>query len=298
MLQRIFLLFFGIVSMVHASDRSSTDYTVQSDSVNAGGGASASADYSHHGSLGVLPVEQSSTDGLNKNGHMARIYDVTGTVLELDPPEVNEIETVTAEMRNTVDDGTRLRLDPADYSWTPVSGPVTVWSTGLVAGQAVYEDTAAVIKTTQGLDSWTLNLTVRDVLPDNFGSYSGDGLPDDWQEQYFGLDNPNAAPDQDPDEDGQDNAFEETAGLNPTSAASRFLFWTEPDPATPGGLLLKFSPRFGDRTYLPRMTADLTGTPVWGDLPGTAVTEDDGEERTVRLPADTDGPRFFRVQIE
>ena len=44
-----------------------------------------------------------------------------------------------------------------------------------------------------------------DTIADNFGTYAGDGLGDDWQVQYFGLSNPNAAPLLDPDFDGHNN---------------------------------------------------------------------------------------------
>ena len=41
----------------------------------------------------------------------------------------------------------------------------------------------------------SLNLTVLNVNQDNFGSYAGDGIGDDWQVQYFGLpSNPAAGP--------------------------------------------------------------------------------------------------------
>ena len=54
----------------------------------------------------------------------------------------------------------------------------------------------------------SLDLTVINLLADNFGSYAGDGIDDDWQVSFFGLDNPNAAPNVDFDGDEQDNLFE------------------------------------------------------------------------------------------
>ena len=67
-----------------------------------------------------------------------------------------------------------------------------------------------------------------DNIPDNFGSYAGDGLGDDWQVQYFGQNNPNAGPLRDPNGDGQTNAFEDTAGLVPNDPNSRFTFTIAP----------------------------------------------------------------------
>ena len=65
------------------------------------------------------------------------------------------------------------------------------------------------------------------------GSYAADGVGDDWQFQYFGLNNPNAAPLLDPDGDGQNNLFEFTAGLVPTNPLSRFLVSIAPVPGQP-----------------------------------------------------------------
>lgn len=291
------LLTVSMATGLFAGDRISSDYSVQSDAVNSGGGASASASYTHHGSLGALPVAQSSGDLLNKNGHLARIFDITDTVLELLPAEVDEQDTATAEMRETLDDGTRLRLAPADYTWTEVSGPISVFSTGLVIGLSVYEDTSATLKTTRGPESWSLNLTVRDALPDNYGSYSGDGLPDSWQVLHFGLNNPDASPTADPDHDQQDNAFEETAGTLPGDPASRFLFSIQPHPSLPAHVQLLLSPRYPDRIYTVRWAEDLSGTPVWNDLPGAVSMSDNGDLRTITDPLSAASRRFYKVQI-
>ena len=68
----------------------------------------------------------------------------------------------------------------------------------------------------------TLEMTVLNVSNDDFGGYASDGLPDDWQVQYFGENNPNAAPSADPDGDGQNNAYEYVVGTVPSNAASHF----------------------------------------------------------------------------
>jgi hypothetical protein len=54
------------------------------------------------------------------------------------------------------------------------------------------------------------------------GLYESDTLPDEWQRQYFGEDNPSALPEIDADGDGQNNLFESVAGTDPTDAGSRF----------------------------------------------------------------------------
>jgi hypothetical protein len=239
---------WGSFFSVYAEDRSSADYSVQSDEVNAGGGASASADYSHQGALGALPAVTQSADYGNRAGHVARLYEVTGRALEMDP--------------------------------------------------AVYEDTPAAIKTTQGSESWTLNLTVRDVNPDNYGSHAADGLPDAWQAQYFGLNNPDAAPGEDPDEDTQDNAFEFGAGLNPNDAASFFSFHIQEDPGNPGRMQVVFSPRWGDRSYVVKSTAALGPSADWQPLTGgDFAVEDQGDERSVTDLRVLPDQQFYQIEI-
>ena len=120
------------------------------------------------------------------------------------------------------------------------------------------------------------------VQPDNFGSYAGDGLDDSWQNQYFGLNNPDAGPLKDPDGDGQDNRFEFTAGIVPTDAMSRFLLRIEPVAGQPAQKRLVFSPCFDGRTYN-ILTSTTLATDSWSALTGGSVS-DNGNERAVTDP--------------
>ena len=114
-------------------------------------------------------------------------------------------------------------MPAASITWSIVSGPLTgINSNGLATAATVYQNTSATAQGVYAGDTGALNLTVLDTIPDNFGSYAGDGIGDDWQFQYFGLSNPNAAPLLDPDHDGHNNLFEFTAGIIPTDAASKF----------------------------------------------------------------------------
>ncbi|MEN9021767.1 MAG: hypothetical protein ABF370_14810, partial [Verrucomicrobiales bacterium] len=69
---------------------------------------------------------------------------------------------------------------------------------------------------------------------DDFGSYAGDGLPDDWQVQYFGEDNADAGPNVDADGDGDSNLYEYHARLLPNDPTSFLSITLTPD-ATEGG---------------------------------------------------------------
>ena len=135
-----------------------------------------------------------------------------------------------------------------------------------------------------------------DTLPDNFGSYAGDGLADSWQAQYFGLDNPAAAPALDPDGDGHINLFEFTAGLVPADPQSRFRLRFDPISDQPAQMTIVFSPIVAGRNYTVEFTTSLTTGP-WAPLPGTTQS-DNGNERTVTDPGATEPRKFYRVKVE
>ncbi len=88
----------------------------------------------------------------------------------------------------------------------------------------VYEDTTATYQAEyQGMTALG-TILVKNVWRDDFGSYAGDGIGDEWQINYFGENNPLAAPGEDPDHDGQDNAFEFLSGYAPDDGSERLLF--------------------------------------------------------------------------
>ena len=93
------------------------------------------------------------------------------------------------------------------------------------------------------------------VNTDDLPGYLGDGIDDAWQVQYFGLNNPQAAPTVDADGTGQTNLFKYIAGLNPLDSNSRFTLTIQAFAAQPGRRNLVFSPRFPDRTYTAKLVA-------------------------------------------
>ena len=172
---------------------------------------------------------------------------------------------------------------------------MSINASGLATGGVVFQNTSA---TAQGVylgDTGTLGLTVVNVNLDNFGTYAGDGLDDAWQNQYFGLNNPLAAPALDPDGDGQANLFEFTAGLTPTDPQSRFSLRLDPVPGQPTQKRAVFSPLVAGRTYTVEFRASLTSG-SWQPLTGTTQS-DTGNERTVTDPAATGTQKFYRVNV-
>jgi len=161
---------------------------------------------------------------------------------------------------------------------------------------AVYQNSPAVAQGSYQTFTDTLNLTVRNTLPDNFGTYAADGIHDDWQVLYFGIDNPDAGPAVDPDFDGQNNLFEFTAGIVPTDPNSRFLINAQNVSGQPSHRDIVFSPRFTDRTYTVQTSPTLTLSTAWTDLT-TIITSDNG---TIRTVTDTDATglrKFYQVEI-
>lgn len=195
-----------------------------------------------------------------------------------------------------LDDDSTLAVSTTSVTWSVASGPLAgIDANGLATAATVYEDTAATAQGDFEGNTGQLGLSVLNTLLDNFGSYAGDGLDDGWQNQYFGLDNPLAAPLLDPDGDGQNNRFEWIAGLIPTDAASRFLLEVEPVPGQPGQKNLVYGPRFEDRSYVVKFSTDLSPGP-WGDATVSAPS-DDGTERTVTDTAASETKKFYRVEI-
>jgi len=181
-------------------------------------------------------------------------------------------------------------------SWNILAGPISSISlSGLATAANVYQNTLATVQGSFLGRTGTLGLTVLNVGFDDYGTYAGDGLPDDWQVQYFGENNPAGGAGADPDGDGQNNKFEYTAGLIPTDPNSVFRLRIEPVFAQPTHKNLLFSPRFADRTYIVQFRLSLIAG-NWQPLPGTTQA-DVGLERTVTDLNAVEPEKFYRVEI-
>ena len=222
---------------------------------------------------------------------------MTALQLAATPSTVDETATRQLSAAELLDDDSLNLLAATDVSWSVASGPLTgIDTSGLATADVVYQDTAATAQGDYAGASGTLELTVLDTIADNFGSYAGDGLADDWQFGFFGLNNPLAAPLLDPDGDDQNNAFEYTAGLIPTDAQSRFSLSVAPIPGQPGQKDIVFDPIVAGRTYTVMTSPDLS-LDSWDPLTG-ATESDDGDERTVTDPAAGGSRKFYKVEIE
>ena len=105
----------------------------------------------------------------------------------------------------------------------------------------------------------------------------------------------NAAPLLDPDGDGQNNAFEFTAGLIPTDPLSRFNLTIAAVPGQPGQKDIVFDPIVVGRTYTVMTSPDLSPG-SWDPLVGGNAS-DDGDHRTVTDSAAIETRKFYTVEI-
>jgi energy-converting hydrogenase Eha subunit B len=283
---------------VQAGPRASANYCIAAENADSGGKRATSVSYSHDGSTGGITGVSSvvSPAQTAKQGYIGQLTEVTALQIAVTPATVNEAGTCQLSAAALLDDQTTNTLSATSIFWSVQSGPLTgINSNGLVAAGTVYQNTAATAQGSYAGFTGTLGLTVLDTLSDNFGSYAADGLDDDWQAQYFGQDNPLAAPLLDPDGDGQNNAFEFTAGLVPTNPLSRFLLTIAPVPGQPGQKVLIFEPVVAGRTYVVKTSPDLSPT-SWTSLSGGTVSEN-GSQRTVTDTSASEAKKFYKVEI-
>jgi hypothetical protein len=210
-----------------SGSRSSPNYLIRTDALDAGGHHTTSANYTMDDSVGdiggsggaVSPPETA------RYGYIGQLYRVTSMVVTASPAPVSELGTSQLSAIATLDDGTILVLVGSNVNWNSLGFPIaSISAGGLVTPAAVYTDTTGTISGYFLGASNSTVLVVLDTNPDNFGIYANDGIPDSWQVQYFGTNNPEGVASADADGTGQNNLFKYLAGLDPTNDASIFRF--------------------------------------------------------------------------
>ena len=273
-----------------AGPRTSDNYTVRTDSADAGGLRAASAAYTNDGSAAAVAGISASAPHLAKHGFISQLYEVTA--LELTAPALTLNETATLQLSAwlALDDATFLAIPAATTSWSAI-GPLSIAAVGLATAGNVFQDTAATAQGSYGGFPATLALTVVNVTSDDFGIYAADGIADHWQVQYFGEDNVLAAPGVDADGDGENNLLEFRAGYIPTDPMS--LFATRPTGFAGADFVLELSRvQPGTRYVFERTTDFQTWTDVFTLEPVTVA-----EPFPQPLPV-AGAMSFFRVRLE
>lgn len=265
--------------------------------VDSGGGRSSSANYTLDASIGGIGGISLGGDATARLGYCGQLTEVATLSVTGTPAQVPETSTTQLSGTATLDDDTHTALAGSEIAWAIPTWPIAqISASGVASAAVVYANLPATVNGSYGGVPGSASLLVLDMFPDNYGSYAGDGLPDNWQYQYFGLDNPNAAPAADVTGTGQNNQFKYVAGLDPTNAASVFRLRIEPVAGQANQKRLVFAPRWNDRTYTPQFRTNLVSGTAWTNLTTFTIT-DNGTERTVVDTNATGTARFYRVQI-
>jgi len=264
--------------------------------VDGGGQRTTSANYTVDASIGTIGGISTAGGSTAKHGYVGQLTEVTGLSVTGLPSQVNEGATSQLSGIATMDDNSITALIDSDIKWSIPSWPLAAISaSGVASAAVVYANASATVNGVYLGVSGSGSLLVLDTIPDNYGSYAGDGLPDSWQNQYFGLDNPNAAPNKDVTGTGQNNLFKYVAGLDPTNPASVFLLRVESITNQPSQKNLIFTPRYDGRTYTPMFRTNLLSG-SWETLTNTNVT-DNSTQRTVTDLEASQPQKFYRIQI-
>jgi hypothetical protein len=241
-----------------------------------------------HGSLsGISGISTTVSPPVTvRQGYIGQLYEVTSLVVTAVPAVVSEVSISQLGATATLDDGTILVVAGSNVSWGAISYPIaSISASGLVTPSAVYADTTGTVSGYYLGASNTLSLLVLDANPDNFGIYASDGIPDLWQVQYFGTNNPEGVPSVDADGTGQNNLFKYLAGLDPTNSASVLRIT---DIAREGNNVRVTWTSVGGHSYVLQSTkaaAIATYTTNFADASPIVVVSGVGESKTNYLDA-------------
>ncbi len=212
-----------------AQARASADYSISIEADDSGGQNTSSMAYTVNGSVGGIDGISgiASTVETAKSGYFAQVYNIIGLVIDAPSESVESGQTIQLGAIEQLDDLTFVGLDADTVTWGVQSGPIArISSGGLATASVVYKQTTAVVAGNLDGFSNSLELTVTNA---HYGA---------WQSQYFGVNNPLAAPEADADGTGQTNLFKYIAGLNPVDDKSRFIVETNPAASQPGEMTI------------------------------------------------------------
>ena len=185
------------------------------------GSANYAADQSVGGivgiSTGAAPAETA------KHGYIGQLTDLTAFVVRPEADEIDEGASQQLDGVATLDDDSALAVAGAEVEWAaPVFPLLSLSAAGWASATNVYEDTTASVTGRYLGVEGAGGFLVKNVGSDDFATYAGDGLPDDWQVDYFGIGNPEGGPTNNVDEDPFDNTGEWIADTIPTDEDSYF----------------------------------------------------------------------------
>jgi hypothetical protein len=219
------------------------------------------------------------------------LVETTSIDVSIAPDNVDEDSTVTMDASISYDDGTTSDVSGQGVFARNV-GPVDVTDAGTIYVGAVSTDEQGEVTISYLGVSASDSFTIVNSLPDNYGSYASDGIPDSWQINYFGESNPLGLAAADPDGDGQNNLLEFLAGNIPTDASSAIRVQIE--KVGQNGLAVVINKVVSGRTYTLESNIDLASD--WTPVESKIVVEDelDFSFSTTQMVG---GQTFYRVKI-
>lgn len=267
--------------------------------LDGGGQRVTGGSYVIDGSLtGVTGISASPSDEqVARHGYIGQLTDMVALELAGSPHEVDEEATTQLTGLAMNDDDTVTAVSGDQVAWDQPDWPLdSIDATGLALADAVYEDTPGPFSGAWHGMSATGAVQVINVDEDNFGTYANDGLPDWWQVQHFGLDNPDAHPDADPTGTGQTTGFRYIAGLDPTDANEVFTFGIDRVPGESDEVALRYNPVRSGRGYTIRYTDDLTD-PDWQPVTPLGPPTTNVQEITMHDLDATDEMKLYQIEI-
>jgi hypothetical protein len=291
---RLLLCLSLFATAAYAGPRTSTSYSITTDTVDLGGQRATSFNslYTNDGSAGsVVGISSvASPAETAKDGYIGQLNELSTFVVNATPSSIAQGATSQLTGTATLDDGTTSALGGSDISWSSASYPfVSISNIGLLTAIAnVYSNpTGTVTGTYLGATGMT-PVTVT-------GPYNSSGIPDSWFVTYFGAaPNAQAAPTADADGTGQNNLFKYVAGLNPRDG-SRFTLTIQNVSGQPSHKQLMFQPIMSGRTYTPQFVTALPNNPSWQTV--ASFTQNDNASTRTVTDLGASPPEFYRNQV-
>ena len=227
-----------------------------------------------------------------KSGYIGQLTETTNLTLTADVNPVNEGGSSQLGGIAFQDDATVTVLVGSNISWSVPALPATgITLAGQISLTNVYADTSLIVTGSYLGVTGAGTLLVLDGNPDNYGMYAGDGVPDGWQVQYFGINNPSALAGV-TNITGHNNLNTYIADLNPTNPASCLKIMTITNQVP--NRLVYFLPASTGRVYALQYSTNL----VSGSWTNVTPVTNWGNGGTCWL-ADTNlSSRFYRIMVQ
>jgi hypothetical protein len=291
---RCAIISIGCLMIGSAASPACGGVTATAATVDAGGGRISGAAISIDGSLSSFGdiVSTSSPATVVRQGYIGQLTEVTNLTVTAAPATVNEGGSAQLQATAGLGDATISLIDGSEITWSAPAFPVTgIGASGVATAAWVYANVSGLVTGRYADASGAGLLRVLDTVPDNFGLYGGDGLPDGWQVAYFGVENPQGTPNSDPDHDGAGNDREYMADTDPTNSASYFRIVCFSN--LPPSRYVWFTSSTNRLYTLEWRTNLLSGT--WAGVAEAIDTPGNGGTRWLRDTNAAGGARFYRV---